>query len=199
MGAELTSPCTWVKHLPILLRNKVNSQKQLSIYEDRRPKSTEDTEKTDGKGTASGQKGPWDQHRDQGSCSPRPTCAEPAAGLLGESRVNGLLPCQTKPEQHCERPGCLKSGRGIRTKWKTQGDHRCWLRRVESWAIHDPDLDSHRPSWRGGLCERSGPSLYGGSHRIEQEDFSPKEKDLLGHFAEFPAATAPVPSQTHHQ
>ena len=32
VGAELTSPCTWVKHLPILLRNKVNSQKQPSVY-----------------------------------------------------------------------------------------------------------------------------------------------------------------------
>ena len=62
MGAEITSPCTKVKHLPILLRNKVKSQKQPSIYEDRRPKSTEDTEKTEGKGIASGQKGPWDQH-----------------------------------------------------------------------------------------------------------------------------------------
>ena len=60
VGAELTSPCTWVKHLPILLRNKANSQKQSSVYEDRRPKSSEDTEKTEGKGIASGQKDPWD-------------------------------------------------------------------------------------------------------------------------------------------
>ena len=50
MRAESTSLYTWVKHLPILLRNKVNSQKQPSVYEDRRPKSTEDTEKTEGKG-----------------------------------------------------------------------------------------------------------------------------------------------------
>ena len=38
MGVEITSPCTWVKHLPILLRNKANSQKQPSVYEDRKPK-----------------------------------------------------------------------------------------------------------------------------------------------------------------
>ena len=87
MGAELTSLCTCVKQLPILLRNKVNSQKQPSIYEDRKSKSREDTEKTEGKGIASGQKCPWDQRRDQGSCSPRPTPAGPAAGLLGESWV----------------------------------------------------------------------------------------------------------------
>ena len=81
-------------------------------------------------------------------------------------------------------------GRGIRTKWKTQGDHRPWPRRVESWAAFDPDLDSPLPSWRGGLCERSGPSLYRGSHRIEEKDFSPKEKDPLGHFGDFPCSNS---------
>ena len=112
MGAELTSPCTRVKHLPTLLRNKANSQKQPSVYEDRRPKGTEDTEKTEGKGIASRQKCPWDQRRDQGGCSPRPALAGPATGLLGESQVNIPLHCQTRPEQHYERPGCLKSKGG---------------------------------------------------------------------------------------
>ena len=46
MGVESTSPCIWVKHLTDLLRNKANSQQYSSIYEDRRPKSIEDTEKT---------------------------------------------------------------------------------------------------------------------------------------------------------
>ena len=100
MGAESTSPCTWVKHLADLLRNKANNEQYPSVYEDRRPKSIEDTEKTDGKGIASGQKGPWDQHRDQGDCSPRPAPARPAAGHLGESWVNSSLPCQTRIEQH---------------------------------------------------------------------------------------------------
>ena len=112
MGEESTSLCTWVKHLPHLLRNKANSQKQPSIYEDRKPKSTEDTEKTEGKGIASGQKGPWDQHGDQGGRSLRPATVGPAAGLLGQSWVNGPLPCQTRLEQHRERPGCLKSQGG---------------------------------------------------------------------------------------
>ena len=58
MGAESTSPCTWVKHLVNLLRNKANSQQYPSVYEDREPKSIEDAEKTDGKGIASGQKVP---------------------------------------------------------------------------------------------------------------------------------------------
>ena len=35
-----------------------------------------------------------------------------------------------------------------------------------------------------------GPSLCGGSHRIEQEDFSQKEKDPLGHFGEFPCSNS---------
>ena len=61
-------------------------------------------------------------------------------------------------------------------KWKTHGDRRRWPRRVESWAACDPDPDSPQPSWRGGLCERTGPSLYRGSSRIEQEDFLNKER-----------------------
>ena len=93
VGVESTSPCTQVKHLADLLRNEANSQQYPSVYEDRRPKSIEDTEKTDGKGIASGKKGPWDQHGDQGDCSPRPMPTRPATGLLGESQVNGSLPC----------------------------------------------------------------------------------------------------------
>ena len=58
VGTESTSPCTQVKDLANLLRNKANSQQYPSIYEDKRPKSIEDTEKTDCKGSASGQKGP---------------------------------------------------------------------------------------------------------------------------------------------
>ena len=99
-------------HLPILLRNKANSQKQPSIYEDRRLKSTEDTEKKEDKGIATGQKCPCDLHRDQGSCSPGPALDGHAAGLLGDSQVNSPLPCQTRPEHHRERPGCLKSQGG---------------------------------------------------------------------------------------
>ena len=108
MGAESTFPCTWVKYLPDLLRNKANSQQYPSVYEDRRPKTIEDTEKTDSKGIASGQKGPWDQRGEQGECSPRPVPPGPATGLLGESGAKGSLPCQTRFEQHQETPGCLK-------------------------------------------------------------------------------------------
>ena len=85
VGAESTSPCTWVKHLAFLLRNKANSQQHPSIYEDSRPKSIEGTEKTDSKGIASEQKGPWNQCRDQGDYSPRPAPAGTDAGLLRES------------------------------------------------------------------------------------------------------------------
>ena len=100
MGADSETYLHIVKHLADLLRNKANCQQHPSAYGDRRPKSIEDTEKTDGKGTASGQKCPWDQHRDQGDCSPRPGPTGPAAGLLGESWVNGSLPCQRRLEQH---------------------------------------------------------------------------------------------------
>ena len=55
VGTESTSPCTQVKDLANLLRNKANSQQYPSVYEDRRPKSINDIEKRDGKGTASEQ------------------------------------------------------------------------------------------------------------------------------------------------
>ena len=34
------------------------------------------------------------------TAAPGPAPARPAAGPLGESRVNGTLPCQTRLEQH---------------------------------------------------------------------------------------------------
>ena len=47
------------------------------------------------------------------------TAADPGLLVQGlpqdsweRARVNGPLPCQTRPEQHCERPGCLKSQGG---------------------------------------------------------------------------------------
>ena len=80
MGVE-SSPCTWVKHLPTLLRNKANSQKQPSIYEDRRPKSTEDTEKTEGKGIASRQKVPETNTGTRAAAAPGP----PVQGLPQDS------------------------------------------------------------------------------------------------------------------
>ena len=85
MGAESTSPCTWVKHLANLLRNKANSQQDLSIYEDRRTKSLEDTEKTDGKGIASGKKVPGTSTGTKATAAPGLVPTGPAAGLLGES------------------------------------------------------------------------------------------------------------------
>ena len=62
----------------------------------------------------------------------------------------------------------------------------------------NPDTDSPRPSWRGGLCERTGPSLYRGSQRIEQEDFPKKKNTLGGTLGNSPSATAPVSSPPRH-
>ena len=109
---ESTSPCTGVKHLDNLLRNKANSQKQLSVYEDRRPKSIEDTEKTDSKGLLQDNKVPGTSAGNREIVAPGPAPAGPAAGLLGDSQVNSSLPCQTRFEQHLERSGCLKSQGG---------------------------------------------------------------------------------------
>ena len=48
------------------------------------------------------------------------------------------------------------------------------------------------------VCERTGPSLYGGSRRIEQEDFPKKKKTLGGTLGNSPAATASVSSPPGH-
>ena len=45
MGEEPSSPCTQLEHLANLLRNRVDSQWNPSLYEVWRPKSTEDMEK----------------------------------------------------------------------------------------------------------------------------------------------------------
>ena len=54
MGAESTSSSAWVEHLADLLRNRANSQRYPSVYEDWRPKIVEDIEKSDGKESALG-------------------------------------------------------------------------------------------------------------------------------------------------
>ena len=105
MGVESTSPCTWVKHLADLLRNKANSQQYPSIYEDRRPKSIEDAEKTV---NLQDNKVPGTSRETRATAAPGPAPSGSATGLLGESRVNSSLPCQTRFEHHQERSGCLK-------------------------------------------------------------------------------------------
>ena len=95
MGEELTSPCTWVKHLPILLRNKVNSQKQPSIYEDRRPKSTEDTEKTKGKGLLQNKKVPGTSAGTRAAAAP----GLPKPGLLQDSWERARLTAPSPAKQ----------------------------------------------------------------------------------------------------
>ena len=96
VGAESTSPCTWMKHLPNLLRNKANSQQYPSIYEDRRLRSIEDTKKTD---LLQDKKVPGTRAGNR-----------VMAGLLGESRANSSLPCQTRLEKHREHQGLKSQG-----------------------------------------------------------------------------------------
>lgn len=47
VGAGSISPCTWMKHVANLLRNRVNSEQYPSINEDCRPKIVEDIEKSE--------------------------------------------------------------------------------------------------------------------------------------------------------
>ena len=107
---------------------------------------------------------------------------------LGESQVNGSLPCQTRLEQHEERPGCLKSQGG---KEGLSGKHR------ENVGMGWGEL-------RVGLCgalTRTAPGLAGevGCVRAqalpctEQKDFL-KKKETVGGSLGNSAAAAPVSS-----
>ena len=94
----------------------MNSQQHPSVYEHRRPKSIEDTVKTDGKGIASGQKGPWDQCRDPGNCNPGPV---QELGLPQDSweRAGLMSPSPAKQGLRCNETWLLEvAGRGTRMK-----------------------------------------------------------------------------------
>ena len=78
VGAGSTSPCTWVKHLDDILGNKVNSQQYPSIYEDKRPKSIEDTENTDVEAPVTSPSSVWRSHRGMAGISPLPKHGEGA-------------------------------------------------------------------------------------------------------------------------
>ena len=55
VGTESTSPYAQVKHLVDLLRNRANSQRYSSMYEDRRLNIVEDIERSEGKKSVKGQ------------------------------------------------------------------------------------------------------------------------------------------------
>ena len=76
-------------------RNKANSQKQPSFYEDKRPKSTEDTEKTEGKGIASRQKVPGTNAGTRAAAAPGP----PVRGLPLDSWERGGLTAPSAAKQ----------------------------------------------------------------------------------------------------
>ena len=135
--------------------------------------------KTEGKGIASRKKGPWDQRRDQGGCSPGP----PVWGLLQDSWERAGLTAPSPAKQGLSNTvrDLVAWSRREGNKDDVENPGRLQAPAEESWKLGCVQSwpDSTQPSWRGGLCERSGPSLYGGSHRIKQEDFSQKEKDPL--------------------
>ena len=91
-----------MKHLADL-RNRANSQRSSSIYEDRRPK-IEDIERSDGKKSLKDNKVPGTCAGTKASEAPSPD-AGTAAGLLAESQ-GGL----------CEQPGACLDQWGLNRK-----------------------------------------------------------------------------------
>ena len=100
MGVESTSHCTWVKHLPDLLRNRVNSQHYPSIYEDWRPKIVKTLKNQTVRRVLQDNKVPGTSTGTRVATAPHPAPTGSAAGFFGESQVTGFLPCQTRFEQH---------------------------------------------------------------------------------------------------
>ena len=70
---------------------------------------------------------------------------------------------------------------------------RLWALAGGSWALLGPNLDSPWSSWRGGLCERTGPSLYGAAG-LSRRIFSKRKRHSGGSLGNSPAAAAPVSS-----
>ena len=76
----------------------------------------------------------------------------------------------------------------------------CQLGRDESWALTGPDGDSPGSTWRGGLCERSGLSLYGvaGLSRRNLSKRKSEKRDTRGQFGEFCSSHSSLfPTQPH--
>ena len=94
MGAELTSPCTWVKHLPTLLRNKANSHKQPSVYEDRDQKVQRTLRKQKVRGLLQDKKVPGTNAGTRAAAAPGP----PMQGLQQDSwqRAGLMAPSPAK-------------------------------------------------------------------------------------------------------
>ena len=55
-----------------------------------------------------------------------------------------------------------------------------WLGRFESWALLGPDPDIPWSSWRGGLCERTGPSVSGVAG-LSRRNFSKRKSEEKRH------------------
>ena len=120
MGVEPSSPCAQLEHLADLLRNRVYSQRNPSLYEVWRPKTVEDTEKQT-------VRLPWDG-KVAGICA-RPSAAVALAWHLTQDNWKRVRSPATSPTragraaQHQEGPGSWKSLGEIEMKWEThRGD-----------------------------------------------------------------------------
>ena len=131
MGAEPSSPCAQLEHLADLLRNRVDSQWNPSLYEIWRPKIAEDIEKQWGDcagtvrslGSAQGPRLLWTlaQHLWQDT---RKRVRSPAPSPIRAGRA----------AWHQEGPGCWKLLGGIEMKWETHRSDNLlglWMQALE--------------------------------------------------------------------
>ena len=130
------------------------------------------------------------------AAAPGPVPAGSATGFLGESWVNGSLPCQTRFEQHLKRPGCLKlqgdnkdemvNTQGLcaptetlDTVWEELGHDRPWSRLSPVWL----------ENWTGWEAR----PLYGAAG-LSRRNFSKGKREKRGTqqlFGEFSCSSHP--------
>ena len=113
MGVEPSSPCAQLEHLADLLRNRVNSQWNPSLYEVWRPKIVDDIEKQMVRRLC------WDS-KVPGTCMRTKAAAAPGQGLPQDP--GSPAPSPTRAGRAAWQPEgseCLKLLGGIETKWET--------------------------------------------------------------------------------
>ena len=149
---EPSSPCVHLEHLSDLLRNRVNSQWNPSLYEVWRPKIVEDIDKQTVRRLCGNAKVP-------GICAGTRLLWSSAQCLPQDTwrRVKSPAPSPTRAGRaawHQEGTGCLKSLGGIETKWET---HKGGIHPLGLW-MQARSLPEKLGSWpTPGEGRRIGP------------------------------------------
>ena len=152
VGVDPSSPCAQLEHLANLMKDRVNSQRNPSLYEVWKPKIPEDIEKQTVRTLH------WDS-KVPGICAGTKAAVAPARCLPQDmgKRVRSPAPFPTRAgraAQHQEGPGCWKSLGGIETKWET---HRSSIHLLGLWMPAPEKLGCQTTPGEGRSWAMSDP------------------------------------------